>query len=467
MKDNGMKDSTTNQKINRIEPTKEKITGRGGLALFVRYLEAIGIYKRIEDCFGSMRKSAKGLGIKKIFKQLFCFFMDGESFHMLRFDELAKDDSYAATIETRMRDMASSHTMKRFFEAFDFVRIWQFRKLLQELFIWRMQLESPKMVILNLDTMVMDNDDAKKREGVKPTYKKVKGFQPLQLSWNNHIVDAVFRSGDKHNNNGDTAAKMVSHVVKRIRKRYSEGVPIILRCDSGFFSGDNLEAFEGMGIGYICSGKMLPDIRMFLDEIPLTEYGSITNGQQEWLFYDFGDRRGCWKRFRRAIHCSPVMDENQVVMEFARPDTIIYTNIGVDKEITEKLVEIGEGSLLDASSILRFSHDRGADELVNRALKEFGTEQLPFKRFESNAAFYYIMLLSFFLYECFKKDVAADLTAPQCYPSTFRRKMIDIGAKIIRTSGMIIMKVNRALFNRLNLDVIWTRCNSPPVFAFG
>jgi len=42
----------------------------------------------------------------------------------------------------------------------------------------------------------------------------VKGFQPLQLSWNNHIVDAVFRSGDKHSNNGDTAAKMVLELTR-------------------------------------------------------------------------------------------------------------------------------------------------------------------------------------------------------------------------------------------------------------
>ena len=49
-----------------------------------------------------------------------------------------------------------------------------------------------------MDTMVLDNDDALKRHGVEPTYKKVKGFHPLQLNWDRYFVDAVFRGGKKH-----------------------------------------------------------------------------------------------------------------------------------------------------------------------------------------------------------------------------------------------------------------------------
>jgi hypothetical protein len=44
----------------------------------------------------------------------------------------------------------------------------------------------------------MDNDEAQKRQGVEPPYKKKKGFQPLQMIWNHKIVDAVFRGGKKH-----------------------------------------------------------------------------------------------------------------------------------------------------------------------------------------------------------------------------------------------------------------------------
>jgi hypothetical protein len=47
-------------------------------------------------------------------------------------------------------------------------------------------------VILGLDSMVLDNDEALVRHGVRPTYKRVKGFQPLQMTWKGFVIDAVF-----------------------------------------------------------------------------------------------------------------------------------------------------------------------------------------------------------------------------------------------------------------------------------
>jgi hypothetical protein len=44
-------------------------------------------------------------------------------------------------------------------------------------------LKEPDVIELSIDPMVLDNDEASKQEGVQPTYKKVKGFQPLQMTW--------------------------------------------------------------------------------------------------------------------------------------------------------------------------------------------------------------------------------------------------------------------------------------------
>ena len=70
-----------------------------------------------------------------------------------------------------------------------------------------------------MDTMVMDNDEACVRHGVRPTYKKVKGFAPLQMVWGRIIVDAVFRAGHHHSNHKDSTEKMVAHAVRVIRRR--------------------------------------------------------------------------------------------------------------------------------------------------------------------------------------------------------------------------------------------------------
>ena len=67
--------------------------------------------------------------------------------------------------------MLSSHAVKRFFRGFWWPRIYLFHLLLSRLagFPWRLQKENPPVVVLGVDIMVMDNSEAAKRHGVKPT----------------------------------------------------------------------------------------------------------------------------------------------------------------------------------------------------------------------------------------------------------------------------------------------------------
>ena len=64
-------------KIDRVGVTEDTLTGRGGMALFVRYLSKVNIYALLLDSFGYLRKSKKGQPVWNIFKQVFCFFMMG------------------------------------------------------------------------------------------------------------------------------------------------------------------------------------------------------------------------------------------------------------------------------------------------------------------------------------------------------------------------------------------------------
>lgn len=74
-------------------------------------------------------------------------------------------------------------------------------------------------------------------------------------------------------------------------------------------------------------------------------------------------------------------------------DRIIYTNLGNDKEVDGLSIKARKEKYFKAETIIESYHNRGNDELVYsfvictplqqiyRALKEFGTEELPFKRF--------------------------------------------------------------------------------------
>lgn len=461
-------------KIHAVETTSDCLTDRAGLSLFARYLASVQIGALLQPWFGSLRKSRKGLPIVDLFKQLFCFFADGTSFHLTHFDELAQDPGYAATIETPVSKMASSHQVKRFFAGFSFLRVFLFRRALQALFIWRLRMSQPSVVVVDVDTMVMDNDEAELREGVQPTYKKVKGFQPLQMTWGRYVVDAVFRGGSKHSNHGKTVVEMVRHIVKLIRRKYRADVPILVTFDSAFFDQENFEVFEDeLGIGYICGGKLYEDIRQFVEKNPETNRAVYTNQGtgQAWEILPFGNRRASWKRFRRALYCRPVTEEGQGLLAFARPETVLYTNLGMGFAIDEALGRAGPGEWLTDAAVLERYHGRGANELANRGLKDFGTEQLPFKGFESNAAFYYTMALGLNLFEAFKEDVSRDVIPVTSYATTVRRKLFDIAGKVVRSGGRVILKVTEAVWARLDFPYgahagsLWERANRAPVMA--
>jgi hypothetical protein len=453
--------------IDKVGITEDTLTGRAGLSLFVKYLAGIGVYSELEFFFGSLRRNRKGQPIREIFKQLFCFFMDGSSRHLTHFDALVQDEGYAAGIESAPSSMLSSHAVKRFFRSFSHVRVWLFRRLLQRLFIWRLCLEAPEVVMLGLDTMVMDNDDAKVRHGVRPTYKKKRGFQPLQLTLENLIVDAVFRRGDAHSNNGDTVKHMIRHAVSRIRRRYRAEVPIVVRMDSGFFDQKLFEVFEKLGVGYICGGKLYEPVREYVGGVDPEAWGRHENGRQTWRFLEFAYKCGTWRRFRRALYCSPLYEDRQMLLEFERPDTVVFTNLGMGGTIDRQLSEAGRTDLLEPKSIVANYHERGADELVHRAFKDFGFEQMPFKQFFPNVAFYYVMAAAFFLFEAFMRDVCAPEIGATAYASTVRRRLIDVAAKVVSTGGQIILKITRATCERLNFMELWKRSLAPPPIVPG
>lgn len=449
-------------RIAGIEVTPDTLTSRAGLALFARYLDQIGLRPFLSRWLGPLRKSAKGLPAAECVRQVLLFVVDGTSRHLTHFDLLKRDDGYAATIERRPEDLVSSHAVKRFFRSIGFGRIWLLRKLLQELFIWRLCLTEPKIVILDLDVMVMDNDDAEQREGVGPTYKKVKGFAPLQMVWDRVIVDAVFRAGHHHSNHKDSTEKMVDHVVRLIRRRYSRTVPILIRQDAGYFDQKLFDLYERLGVGYVSGGKLYKDIKKVVATYVTDGWDNYVNGEQEWSYFEFGDRRKSWKHFRRAVFCRPTYEDRQMLLEFSRPDTLIYTNIGMGQPIDQALLEAGAGNLLEPTGIIESYHGRGFDELVHRAFKDFIDQRLPFKGFRQNTAYYYIALLAFALFEAFKADVT-DLVIPEtAYATTLRRQFVDVAGKIVNHAGRIVLKVTQAVLDRLRLDELWLLCSSPP-----
>jgi hypothetical protein len=448
-------------KISKVDVTEDTLTGRGGMALFVRYLSKVNIYALLLGSFGNLRRSQKGQPIWNLFKQVFCFFYNGTSRHLVYFDQLKRDEGYAAVIENTPEEMVCSHQVKRFFKAFSWVCGGVFRRILKRLFIWRLKIERPEKIELTIDLMIMDNDEAEERHGVEPTYKKVKGFGSVQIIWNRKIVDAIFRGGSKHSNSGNTVVNMVTDLVNLIRKEYRPDVPIIFRMDSAFLDEVNLAVFDQLHIGFICTGKIYDHVREYVQALPDESWKVYDNGHQEWEYIEFGYRYDSWRKYYRAIYTRPAYEEQQRLLDFARPDNIIVTNLGVNPEVIKGCSAQIRRELIRVESIIRSHHLRGADELPHRGLKDFGFEELPFKRFSPNTAFFYCMVISFFLFETFKEDVLEEVIPIESYASTVRRKALDFAAKIVNTGREIILKVTQAVMEQLRFGKLWERCQNP------
>lgn len=452
-------------KISKVEVTSDKLSGRGGIFFFLRYVENINFYQFFENHFDFVRKSAKGISCYQFIKQLFAFFIDGTDMSMKSFDRRKQDEAYAAVLENTSNQMTSSHQVKRLFRSLMFVPNRLYRKMLHRLFIWRLNIERPEIIILFGDTMVLDNHDAKKREGVEPTYKKKNGYHPLHISWGRYLVDVIFRSGSVHCNHGTDFVKAVARLTHLIRERYSKEVPIILLTDSAFLDDKNFRFFEErLKIHYVCVGKQYKDLKKYVQNVPTKMFKELSEQNQSWRYVEFGNRLKSWSKFRRCIFTTLETEEDgQLKLELTQTDTFIYTNLGQDQQMTQQLIKAGGKGYLKPEKIIYLNHQRGKGELTHRSLKEFATkEQLPFERKGMNRAYYYFLVFSHFLFETYKQDISGDIIPITSYPNTFRRQLIDFACKVISKSGQNILKVTTTIFESIDVYKIWELSSVPP-----
>jgi hypothetical protein len=279
----------------------------------------------------------------------------------------------------------------------------------------------------------------------------------------------MFRKGSAHSNHGTDYTDRVGAIVGLIRKRYSKDTPIILRADSGFADQKAYTYFEEeLGIHYITTGKLYDDIKGYIQNIAPENFEKISKDKVVWSFVEFGNKLGSWSKFRRCIFSKQDCDEKgQYTLDFSKPDNIIYTNIGMCKEADEKLRAAGGDHYFQAKCIIQESHSRGADELIHRSIKELATkEQLPFKSFGMNRAYYFLLVITHFIFETYKQDVTANILPITVYPNTFRRQLIDFAAKITTGARNVFLKVTKTIYESIDIEELWKRCGSPPKIGF-
>jgi hypothetical protein len=441
-------------KIQEIGITRESLTGRGGMAFIIKYIKNINVISVVSEVFKGIRKSRKGKDIETIIEQMIYNSIDGSKQTMTRFDELKEDGSYLKTIEINENEAVSSHSMKRFFKAVNEFMLKKLQKTMLRMFVWRLKITKPEIIILGADTMVLNNNDAHKREGVSPTYKMVKGYHPLFIYWGRFVVNMIFHEGKDHPNRNNDYFQAIRETIAVIRKEYREEVPILVLSDAGFYDQKYFQELDEQEVFFICGGKLMDCVKMEIMKQSPSEKLEFERNGTNYDYLDFIDKRESWQKAYRAIYYKQADINGEFHLEFDRPETLVYTNL----EDTELLKKYQLEKYLDGKEIVALYQSRAKDELVNRSLKEFAEEALPFQRFISNAAYYYLTVIAKNLLTAFQEDILSPVIPMTAYPNTVRRLFIDIAGKIVCTARKIILKFEQSVYERLKLPELWIKC---------
>ena len=72
------------------------------------------------------------------------------------------------------------------------------------------------------------------------------------------------------------------------------------------------------------------------------------------------------------------------------------------------------------------------------------------------------MTIAYFLFEAYKYDLGNDVVPLTLYATTFRRQVVDIAGKIVRSGRRIVLKITRAVYETIRFDLLWERSGTAP-----
>jgi|SaaInlStandDraft_1057018.scaffolds.fasta_scaffold51964_1 hypothetical protein len=431
------------KKIKSVDTTKECLSSRSGLAPYVNFLNGSAIADELERTLIHLRKSKKGIALSDTFSQLLLFFADGTEKCLEGFDKLKENKAWQKL--HGCKKTLNTGQLKRVLEKVSKREIELLRPLIRQIFLSALKASSPDKVVLFLDSSVYDNDGAKCRAGVKPTYKKKKGYHPINLIWHGLYVDTVFQRGDYSTNHDGVAIKMLQEITPFIRATLGKDIQIIVRMDSGYYDQKIFSVCDELNIKFICAGKRYRD-HQYLEEKSLDNFdGIFQNNTSQWHFCRFQERRTTWseKMQYRALFLRATEENGETLLGL--DSRIILTNLD-EKECTDE-------------QIIKYDHSRGADELTHRAAKEFSDEKMPCLDYHANAFWYTLSIIAFNLFQIFKRNIAC--FPYNAYPNTVRRKLFDLAGKIVKGSNSLILKISEWKMRELKFDKIWQRSLIP------
>jgi hypothetical protein len=405
----------------KIETTKERLTGHGGLALMAEFNHGIGL-RELTDRYLPPQGSNRGFDPSVIVESLVLMLQGGGrslgDLRELKSEEglmklLGRDEiPEADTVEDWLRRMGDPKRGQPGLKGLDRVRGKMNKRVLKR--------DGIKEYTLDADATEIIGEKA----DALFTYKGNRGYMPMVgfLYETPVCIYDEFREGNVAPAYGQKAFYL------ECKKQMPWGKRIgYYRSDSASYQADLFNQLEADGVKYAITADQDQAVKSVIALI-------AAEGWEEPV-------RGCGYEIAETVHC---MSETKEAFCL-----VIKREVRRQRELLEKGGQYFYHAVAtnwleeekNTQGVLEWHNQRGQAENFNKELKiGIGMERMPCGQSYANAVFFRIGVLAYNLFIGFKRLCCPGSWMKQTM-ATFRWKMVQVAGRIVRHAGETVLKL--------------------------
>jgi len=388
-----------------------------GMLLQKEFADKIGFEKIIEETFTTGEAAANQIHTdvmnlaQEVYQTIAGYYRDDHA------DEMKVDPVFCEILEKDV--LASQPTMSRFFNRTSEITLGQFQKIHEKLRQTIYGIETPEMLLFDLDSTLFETYGKQEGNGFNYHYSN-HGYHPLLCfdGLTRDLIKAELRNGPDYTSTG--AADFMKPLLEEYMERYP-GTNLYFRGDSGFASPDIYNTLENNGCSYairLKSNKTLTQLAADIDD-ELFEKTKDNMVDYAVVYGEFYYQAGSWEYPRRVV-VKIEKPENQLV----HLCTFIVTNMEMSPQ-----------------NLIKFYCNRGTMENFIKEAKngfDFGTMSSRSKTVNANRL--QISMLAYNLFNWFRR-LALPKKMRHMLVDTIRLKLFKIASKLVRGARYLTFKL--------------------------
>ena len=407
-----------NNKI-RLNFKGGELSSDGGLFLLQEFYHKIGFNRLIKDRFKTNdtanrpREHTDDENLNQVIHKITAaYFTDDNS------DELRHDPVLTTILDKEA--LASQPTLSRFHNRMDNDTLDQFNDITKELRRRVYSVKRPKMILLDLDSTLLETYGNQEGEGFNYHYG-ANGYHPLVCfeGLTGDLLKAQLRRGSAYSSNG--IVDFMQPLLDEYQNNYP-GIMMFSRGDSAFALPELFTQYETNGVSYAIRIKANANLHKLSSEL-IGELEDITKDNiidYAVVYGEFYYQANTWDYPRRII-CKVEKPQDQIDIM----STFIVTNMNLSPE-----------------QVIAFYRQRGHMENFVKECKngfDFGAVSSSSEIVNSNR--FQIHVLAYNLFNWFRRLVLPAKMRKYLI-DTIRLKMIKIAVKMVHSGRYVYFKLS-------------------------